>query len=1051
MAKLYFKRILTLFAALTIAMLPAFAKPIKVSGEITDAKDGEPLIGVTVSVKGNPSKGTASDIDGKYTIDVEEGSTLVFNYVGYEKAERKATTTTLNVLLNTMEQTLDDLVVIGYGTAKKSDLTGSVSSVGGDKLKKLPTPSLANALQGQAAGVTVNSLSGRPGAAAEVRIRGVGTINDSSPIYVVDGVITDDISFLSPNDIEQTEILKDASATAIYGSRGANGVIIVTTRSGQKNQRARITLDAYVGFQSRWKKLDVMDSQTFADALVAINGNATQKKYYAENGFNAWLNLYQGLRSSSYYPTVYNPDTNPDGFDYSKVNTDWQDEIFRTGMIQNYHLSIDGGGENFTYSMSGGWFGQEGIVIGSNYTRFSGRLNTTYQATPWLKIGENISFTSSVMRNSYESGDNSESAGASIISAAFAMAPWDPTYYPAGYVNKDGEDMGGKISAGSNFKNVTNPLSMVEYQHPKNRNERWVGSVFMDLTPVKHFILHSAYNFDYCNSTGKTFSDAYEVSAYDKRDKNFLTSSMARSFYWDVDNILTYSNTIGKNDFSVMVGNAIEEYSYYSIGNSGSTILNPDERNWYLSQVTDDYGNPGDSVSRNRRTSWLGRLQYSFDSRYLFTFNFRADGSSKFKDDHWGYFPSFAAAWRLGKESWMQQFNNLDDLKIRFGWGKVGNDKISNDAFVQNMFYDGPTFVDYPFGNPGVLNHGAAMLTWVNNGGHWENTEQWNVGIDASFFRNRLTASVEGFIRDTNDMLMVVNTPAQVGNRYAGTANVGKVRNRGIEITIDHRNTIGNEFTYSVGGNLSLIDNKLVALNGGSPVYTNYSQVQVVDQGYPLYYYNGFDYLGVFQSDEQVLEMYKGYDQFTTPFHAGDAIYRDVNGDGVITDEGDRIELGSSIPKYSYGINLTGAWKGFDLQIFFQGQGGNKIYNQKRHLLEGNGTTSVLSPIMVDAWTVDHTEGTIPNPKNSINYYVSNRFLEPGDYFRLKNLTLGYSLPSSIVGPGKALNNVRFYVQCANVFTLTKYKGFDPEVRGGVDYGNYPQARSFIFGVNVTY
>ncbi len=1046
--KYSFHQLTILVLLALIASFETFAQSISIRGTVTDAEFGDPLIGVTISVKGHPTIGTATDVDGNYTINVPGGSTLIYSYVGYNKAERKVTSSsTINIALESDNQTLDDLVVIGYGTAKKSDITGAVASVEGDKLKKIPTSSLANALQGQAAGVTVNSLSGRPGAAAEVRIRGVGTVNGAAPIYVVDGVITEDISFLPPNDIDQIEVLKDASAAAIYGSRGANGVIIVTTKGGKKNQKARITFDAYAGWQERWKKLDVMDAQEFADALVAINGNASQKKYYAEKGFNAWLNMYQGLRSSSFYPTVYDAESNPTGFDYSQVNTDWQDEIFRKGAIQNYYLNIDGGGENFTYSMSGGWFGQEGIVIGSDYSRFTGRLNTSYQATPWLKIGENISFTSSILKNTYESGDNSESAGANIISAAFAMAPWDPTRYPAGYTNRDGQDMGGLISAGSNFKNVTNPLSMIEYNHPKRRNERWFGNVFMDLTPIKYLTLHTAYNFDYVISQDRSFADAYTVSAYDKRDKNFLSRSMSRSFYWDVDNILTYAREIGNHNFSIMAGNSVEQYDYYSIGGSGSSIINPEDRNWYLSQVTDDYSKPSDGVSRNRRVSWLGRLQYGYAGKYLLTFNFRADGSSKFDEKHWGYFPSFAVAWRLGQENWMRDFTNLDDLKIRFGWGKVGNDKIGNDAFVQNMFYAGPTFVDYPFGPDGMLNHGAAVLTWINRGGHWENTEQWSVGIDGSFFHGRLTGSIDGFIRNTNDMLMYVKAPAHVGNLYDGMANVGRVKNSGIEISLEHRNTLG-EFSYSVGGNISFIHNKLTDLNGGSPIYTNYGQVQVVNQGFPLYYFWGYNYDGIFRTDEEVLETYDGYTASTSPFHAGDAKYRDNNGDGVIDDK-DRVMIGSSIPKYSYGINLQGFWRGFDLQIFFQGQGGNKIYNQKRHALEGNGTTSVLSPIMADAWTVDNTDGTIPNPKNSINYYVSDRFLESGAYFRLKNLQLGYTLPQKLVG--KVFSQVRFYAQCANLFTITKYKGYDPEVNGGVDYGNYPQARSFIFGVNLTY
>ena len=1031
---------------LTLSSMTVLAQNLNVTGVVVSEEDGEPLVGVSVQVKENPSNGVATDFDGKYSINVNKGQTLRFSYVGCEAQERRIETSgVVDVKLSSESNVLDEVVAIGYGTVKKSDLTGSVSSITADKLQKTPAANLANALQGQAAGVTVNSLSGRPGAAPEVRIRGVGTVNGASPIYVVDGVITDDITFLSPNDIERTEILKDASATAIYGSRGANGVIIVTTKTG-KTKDARITFDAYVGWQMRYKKLDVMKSKQFADTYVAINGNNSMKKFYAENDFNTWLSTYMGVGNSDYYPTVYNAETNPTGFDYSKQETDWQDEVFRTGMIQNYHLSVDGSSDRFTYSMSGSWFKQQGIIIGSDYSRLTVRLNTSFKATNWLKIGENVSFMASRAANAYESGDNSESAGANILSAAFAMAPWDPTHYPQGVVNRKGKDLSGRIAAGSNFKNVTSPFSMVEYSHPKTRNERWVGNVFAEITPIKYLMFRSSFSFDYRLTTDKSFMDAYEVSSYDKRDKNFLSASMARTYNWIVDNILTYARTIGKHDFSAMVGNSIEEYNWNSIGNSGSTILNPVERNWYLSQVTDDYGTPSEGVSRNRRISWLGRLQYSYADRYLATFNFRADGSSKFRNKPWGFFPSFALAWRISQESFLRDYAPLNDLKIRFGWGRVGNDNIGNDAFVLNMFNTGPTFVDYVLGNPQALANGATVLTWINQGGHWENTEQWSVGVDFSWFNNKLTGSIDGFIRNTNDMLMSVTAPAQVGNRYSATANVGKVRNRGIEISLEHRNTVNRDFHYSVSGNISFIDNKLTALNGGSPIYTNYSSVQVVDQGYPLYYFWGYDYQGIYRSQEEI-DAY--LPNSPGVFQVGDAKYRDVNGDGKINDQ-DRIELGSSIPWLNYGLNLGAWWKDFDLQLFFQGVGGNKIYNQMRHRLEGNGSNSVLSPVMANAWTVDNQDGTIPNPKNSVNYYVSNRFLESGAYFRLKDLQLGYSLPRHLIGKA-GFENCRFYFQCSNLFTITKYTGFDPEVNGGVDYGNYPQSRSFLLGVNITY
>ena len=472
------------------------------------------------------------------------------------------------------------------------------------------------------------------------------------------------------------------------------------------------------------------------------------------------------------------------------------------------------------------------------------------------------------------------------------------------------------------------------------------------------------------------------------------------------------------------------------------------EKNWYLSQVTEDFGRPADSVSRNRRFSWLGRIHYAYDDRYLLTVNFRADGSSRFPENAWGYFPSFALAWRISEEKFMQDFTNLSNLKLRFGWGQVGNDLISDNAFMLNVFNSGPTFVDYVFGKDQALAPGATVLTWVNRGGHWENTEQWSVGIDFGFWQNKFTGTVEGFIRDTNDMLMGVTAPAHVGNRYSATANVGKVRNQGIEITLEHRNHVGN-VNYNVSGNFSFIKNELLKLNGGSPIYTNYNNVQVVDEGHSLYYFWGYQYAGVYRTDQEALDYLKGYTAADCPFHAGDAKYIDNSRDGRISDD-DRVDLGSSIPWFNYGLNLGAEWKGFDIQLFFQGVAGNKIYNQMRHRLESNGTTSVLSPVMKDAWTEENPNGSIPNPKNSINYYVSDRFLENGAYFRLKNLQIGYSLPEKLISRA-GFTKCRFYVQAGNVFTLTGYKGFDPEVSGGVDYGNYPQSRSFIFGVNITY
>ncbi len=1040
------KKQILLLTVFLLSALAGLAQTIKVSGVVTSAEDGLPLPGVAVVVKENPTVGVATDIDGNYTITAESGQTLVFSYVGCQAQNVKVgTSPTINIVLEAEANVLQEVVAVGYGTMKKSDLTGSVTTVAADKLKKTPAASLANALQGQAAGVTVNNSSGQPGGSPEVRIRGVGTVNGADPIYVVDGVIVDDISFLSPQDIESTEILKDASAAAIYGSRGANGVIIVTTRTGKVNQKTRVSLDAYVGVQQRWRTLDVMNTQEYADAMINFTGSRSSREYYAANGLNAWLTRYGGIYNA-YYPTVYDAETNPTGFNYEAQNTDWQDVVFQDAMIQNYHLAIDGGSEKTTYSLSGSWYSQEGTIIGSEYERLTVRLNTSHIVNNWLKVGENVSFMSSTARNAM---NNSESAGASILSAALAMAPWDPVRYPEGSVNRYGDDLSGRISAGSGGnKNVTNPLSMVEHTHPKNRNERFVGNVFAEITPFEGLTFRSSYSFDYNISTNKEFKDAYEYSSYDKNETNFLSSDIGRTYNWTVDNILTYARTINKHDFSIMIGQTTEEYNYYSIGASGSTILNPEEKNWYLSQTTADYSNPSDSVTRNRRVSFLSRVHYGFDNRYLITVNFRADGSSKFPDNPWGYFPSTALAWKISEESFMKDFHNLDMLKIRAGWGRVGNDNIGNDAFTLTMFNIGPTFVDYVLGSDQQLANGATVLTWINNGGHWENTEQWSLGTDFSLWRGKLNGNVDLFIRNTKDMLMSVTAPAHVGNRYSAVSNVGTVRNRGIEISLEHRNNIG-EVYYSIGGNVSFIDNELTGLNGGSTIYSGYDNVTVVDEGYPLYYYWGYVYEGVYSSDEEVLDYLYGYTSSTTPFHAGDAKYKDVNGDGVI-DDNDRVNLGSSIPWLNYGVNIGLEWRNFDVQLFFQGVAGNKIYNQLRHRLEGDGSSSILSPVMVNAWTTDNTDGTIPNPSNSVNYYVSDRFLENGSYLRLKNMQIGYTIPQKVIRK-IGLESCRVYLQGSNLLTATKYSGYDPEVGSTIDYGNYPQARSYIIGANISF
>lgn len=1009
------------------------AQNIKVSGQVVSDEDSQPLPGVSVIVKGM-TRGTSTDLDGNFSIEIPSGSSLLFSCIGYEdKTVSEFNGENLIIRLKTDSFMLDEVVAIGYGVMKKSDLTGSVSSVKGDQLKKTPAAGLDQALQGVAAGVTVNACSGQPGAAAEVRIRGIGTVNNSSPIYVVDGVIVDNINYLSPSDITSTEILKDASATAIYGSRGANGVILVTTKKGSDNGKINVSLDAYVGIQNRWRTLDLMNSEEFASFLATTNADPAALTTLKSSGIDAFVRGFL-IGKSNYYPK---------NLDYSTIDTDWQDVAFKkNAVIQNYHVSVDGGNQKGYWSMSANWFNQLGTIIGSDYTRTSIRVNSAYDIAKWLRIGENLTFMTSHGRNAM---NNSSSAGASVISAAIAMAPWDPARYPDGAVNRAGDDLSGQISAASNFKNVTNPLSMVEHSHPSDKTDRWVGDIFLEIKPINGLIFRSDVSMDLTNTRHKLFKDKYKYSDYDKADKNFIESSVGRYQTIIVENTLTYARDIKKHSFSAMVGQTTEQYQYETIGGSGSSILNPVSTNWYLSQATEDQNKASDSAGRTRRFSLLSRLHYSYDSRYMVTVNFRADGSSKFAEHPWGYFPSAALAWRLKNESFLKNVSWMEDLKLRLGWGMIGNDKIGDNAFILNMMNTGPTFVDYVFGQEQALASGATILTYVNNGGKWETTEQWNLGIDFGFWGNRLTGNVDLFQRDTKDMLLSVTAPAQVGNRYAATANVGTVRNSGIEITLNHRNDVG-DFSYSIGGNISFIKNELTALNGGEKVWGDKT---VCDQGLPLYTFWGYKYDGIFRTQEEI-DSYLWAEGASTGYAPGDAKYFDKNNDGKI-DENDKMALGNPFPWLTYGLNFSAEWKGIDLQVFFQGVYGNEIYNALRLRNEGTGNEATLSTSMRNVWTRSNPDGSIPNPfGNPINSDTNSRFIESGAYLRLKNVQLGYTLPQRWTQKIK-MSRCRIYLSGNNLFTATKYSGYDPEVGGGVDYGNYPQSRTFMLGLNINF
>ena len=1050
-----------LMAVMALMSLSVLAQ-MTVTGVVMAQDEPDPVIGANVMIKGSTS-GTITDFDGNFSIQANAGDVLQVSFMGYKSQEVKVTNAgPLRITLVPDNVQLQEVVAIGYGTMKKSDLTGAVTSVSADQLLKAPVAGLDQALQGRAAGVTVTSGSGQPGEAATIRIRGIGSaMGGNDPLYVVDGVITTDIKFLAPSDIQSMEILKDASATAIYGSRGANGVILITTKSGSEG-KINISFDSYWGFQNRWKKLDLMNSNEMAETMLRM-GIMKDKKpgvdaynTFMTDGITAWM---RSRATSKFFP-------NNTDYTYDR-NTDWQDEVFnKNAFMHNYNLSVDGGGEKGHYAFSANYFSQDGTIIGSNYERVTLRLNSDYKIRNWLKFGEHLSFMYAQGRNAM---NNSDSPGASVISAALAMAPWDPTHYPEGstYTNKStGEvtDLSGRIAASSNFKNVTNPFSMVNESYPQSKDERLVGDIYLEILPVEGLTIRPSFSVDYNLNRYRLFKNSYEYSTYDVNRDNFLQRSMSRSCTLLEETTISYAREIGKHNFSVMVGQTWSEYNYYSLGGSGSNILNPTEDQWYLQRTTENNTNPAsDAVARVRRLSFLGRAFYSYGNRYMITINFRADGSSKFTKNPWGFFPSAALAWRMSEEPFLKDLELpwLDNLKIRAGWGRVGNDGVDSGSFIAKMGSSSNVFYGYPLGLGGQTEqYGAAVLTLPDLNGKWETNEQWDAGIDFSFWNGKLSGAIDYFLRDTKDALLPVNAPAQVGNRYSMVRNVGVIRNQGVEITLNHDNRVG-KVHYSIGGNVSWIKNELVSLNGGSPLYGDKTKT---DMGMALNSFWGYNYLGIYQNNTDA-------SYFTNQsMKAGDSHYEDLNNDQLLNNS-DNMYLGNPFPVVTFGLNLGADFYGVDIQLFFQGVAGNKIYNALRIRTEGTGNDCTLGSQMKDVWIgyededvqrylskfgyiytdLENREGTIPNPTGSTsNNATSSRFIEDGSYLRLKNLQIGYTFPVKWTQKFRC-SRLRLYATASNLFTITKYSGYDPEVGGGVDYGNYPQSRTFTFGLNANF
>jgi len=1051
-----------------------------VSGIVKSSDDGSPLVGVSIAVQGTTS-GTLSDADGKFTLIVPAGKSLVFSYIGYEQqAVPVKSDAFLSIVMKVNVQMLEEVVAIGYGTVKKSDLTGAVGSVSGDKLKTAPVSGVDKALQGQLAGVTVNNNSGQPGSAATIRVRGVGTLNSSDPVYVVDGLITDNIQFLSPSDIESVEVLKDASAQAIYGSRGANGVIMITTKKGAVG-KSKITFETYLGTQNVWKKLDVMQRDELANTLATFAGT---KSYLDANGLNAWAARYKWSTTSTFYPQLQST-ANPNGLDLNQIDTNWQDAVFvKDAPIQNYYLSMDGGNDKGTYMLSANYFDQKGTLIASSYKRLTLRLNSSYQMRKWLKVGENLSFANS---STYNINGNGQFTG--ILYSALSMAPWDPIRYPQGTMSygRTPLDLSGVYSTPTLFANVQNPFVAAYNVKPYNSNIDIVGDTYLELTPIEGLTLRGDISMKYWDGMSRNFTPILSVT-YEGVGHNRVDASMGRTMNLIYEGTATYHRLFAKkHDITLMLGATTEDDNYYSVNASGVDLINTDPKNWYVSQAPDGLYNidattqkgqrtGGDGVSKYRMVSFLGRLQYTFNNRYLLTASLRRDGSSNLPPGYfWDVFPSVAGAWKISEEDFFAPLaDTFNFMKIRAGWGRIGNvNSLNATSATENVTGPGEWFVGYPLGTPNAIIQGMT-LEKVPSLLKWEKSDQVDAGVDFGMFRNKLQTTFDFFARYTRDMLMGMHPPGNVGYAFDPTANAATVRNRGVELSLTHQNKIG-KLNYSITGNVSYIKNELIALNNANPL--DYAPI-LNNEGYPLNTIYVIQYAGVFK-DQAEIDAYTWTDPTTgitqkiqPGARPGDAKYIDRNNDGQIT-TADRYNAGNPFPDFTYGLNGSLEWKGIDFQFFFQGVSGNKVYDYLRqNLLEGSGVNGIIGTQMRNVFLavpdpdnpgnyingMTGSNGSIPNPTSSMgssnsvnNNSLSSRFVDDASYLRLKEIQLGYTLPQKLTAHA-GIDRLRFYVSATNLLTFTKYPGYDPEVgSGGADWGNYPQSRNLLFGLNLNF
>ncbi len=994
MKQLYLNKVLCILFLASVSIHYAQAQH-RVEGIVTDPADGSPLIGVNILEKGT-SNGTITDVDGMFTLEVASSeAVLEFSYTGYTGLEVPvAGKNRLDVALTVSATLLDQVVVVGYGTQRKSDLTGAVGTVKEEAIERVATANIEQALQGKIAGVYVAPSSGVPGAGAVIRIRGTGTLNNANPLYVIDGMITDDASFVNPQDVQSVEVLKDASSAAIYGSRGANGVIIITTKTGKKRDAAVISFNSYYGIQEVTKKIDVLNSAEFAT-------------------------LYNELRNQQYF---HDPAALGEG-------TDYQDEIFRSAPIGNVQLGINGGDEKFAFNLSANYFRQEGIIENSEFKRGTIRLNSEFKANRWLTLGNNLAFAVGERNNVPD-----------VVSSALRMPPVFPV-----------RDSTGDFSDPTFFGlAIANPVADLFYKsNNHSRGSRLFGNLYGEIKFLQNFTFRSNFGFDRSEDQGRFFEPKFQVSASQLNKNDRLSAGWGLGRDWIWEQTLRFNKDWSSQRLVVLAGYTAEERYGESIGGSRENFPGSADELLYLSAGNDTTQMNFGGAIDEALVSYLFRINYVLLDKYLLTASWRTDKSSRFSEDNrTGNFPSIGLGWNLGEEDVVKDLEIFDRFKLRFSYGVLGNQSSSSPYPSTGAVTSGLYAV---FGPGESLNQGATLISLSNPNLQWETSRQTDIGAELGFFKNRLEMEVDWYNRYTYDIIAAVPIPDYVGSQDDPVVNTAEVRNRGWDITLNWRQV--GKFSYNLGATVSPVDNEIVKLaEGKNEIFAAFLQGEPASHsvvGLPIGAFYGYKVAGIFQNEEELNSLPRLGGE-----SVGDVRYQDLNGDGVVNGD-DRTYLGSPIPNWIY--SFTGGFDvaGFDFAVDFVGSKGNKIYNAKQTFRFG---TYNWEQRFFDRWTEENPSQTEPRITNGgHNYRVSDRFLEDGDFFRLRTIVLGYSLPPSLLSKVK-ISRFRIYVSGLNVWTKQNYSGYSPEFPNGgnpfevgLDFGGYPVAKSWQGGLEVTF